>query len=221
MSRTPLFDTSHPSTLASLNLINVLTYYLLLAFAVSVVLRLRNYHAILGLVVAFPNRWPKLLELVKGHRILFIRWTTLLPIGLTLILMLANSLASRLVWSQAVVTPNDLWGRWWALFPVIVLGIAMLYLDFQALFKFGRFDRSALEETLDKAEHWMQSWKAPTIRALTFGFINPRKIVNERVRESLEKASRIVNGQMWRWCLQIGTRSGFGLSLWMTWVFNA
>ena len=204
--------------LGTINLIDVLTFYLLLAFAVSTVLRLRNYRAILGLVFAFPNRWPKLLALVKQYRAIFLRWPALLPVGLTLALMLANTLASHFVWSQARVTWNDLWQRWVAFLGVISFGAIMLYLDFQAIFNFGHFNRVALEENLDKAEHWLQTWKAPVVRVLTFGFVNPRKIVNDQVREALVKASLIVNGQMWRWSLQIGMRLAFGLALWITWA---
>jgi hypothetical protein len=95
----------------------------------------------------------------------------------------------------------------------------MVFLDFKAIFGSGHFDREALEENLDKAEHWLQSWHAPALRFLTLGLINPRKIVNTQVLEALVKASLVVNGQMWRWSLQIGMPAAFGLALWMTWTF--
>jgi hypothetical protein len=94
----------------------------------------------------------------------------------------------------------------------------MLYHDFQAVFRFGRFDRVALEQALDKAEHWLHSWHAPALRILTFGLVNPRRIVNDQVRQALVQANLVVNGQMWRWCLQIGARLVFGLALWLAWV---
>jgi hypothetical protein len=204
--------------LGTVNLIDVLTYYLLLAFAVSTLLRMRNYRTILGLVFTFPNRWPKLLALVKQHRTIFLRWPAVLPVGLTLALMLANTLASHFVWSQARVTWNDLWERWFAFVCVIAFGGTMLYLDFYAIFNFGHFNRAALEANLDKAEHWMQTWKAPVVHILTFGLVNPRKIVNDQVRKALIKASMVVNGQMWRWSLQIGMRLAVGITLWITWA---
>lgn len=85
------------TALSTLNLIDVLNYYLILAFVVGTVMRIRNYRAVLGVLVTFPNRWPKLLRLVKQYRTIFLRWPTLLPIGLTLALMLGNTLASHLV----------------------------------------------------------------------------------------------------------------------------
>jgi hypothetical protein len=204
-------------SLRTLNLIDVLNYYLILAFVVSTVIRIRNYRAILGVIFTFSNRWPKLMVLAKKHRIVFLRWPTLLPIGLTLALMLGNTLASYFVWSQAKVTFDDLWWHWLALLAVTISGGLMVFLDCKAIFSFGRFDRAALEEKLDKAEHWLQSWHAPVLRFVTLGLINPRKIVNEQVLEALVKANLIVNGQMWRWSLQIGMRVAFGLALWITW----
>jgi hypothetical protein len=205
--------------LSKLNLIDVLTYYLILAFVVGTVLRIRNYRVLLGVIFTFSQRWPKLLQLVKHHRAIFLRWPTLFPIGFTLALMLANTLASRLVWSQAKVAFDDLWERSLVLLAVMISGGLMVFLDCKAIFMFGRFDRAALEEMLERAEHWLRSWKAPALRFMTLGLINPRKIVNEQVRVALVKASLIVNGQMWRWSLQIGMRLAFGLALWITWAY--
>ncbi len=204
--------------MSTLNLIDVFSVYLILCFVVGTVLRLRNYRALLGLIRAFSQRWPKLLQLVKGYRAIFLRWPALLPIGLTLALMLGNLLASRLLWSQARVTVEDLWPRWWALLIVTISAALMVFWDGNAVLHFSRFDRLALEKNLDRAEHWLQTWKAPTLRFLTFGLINPRRIVNQQVEAALVKASLIVNGQMWRWSLQIGLRLGFGFALWITWV---
>jgi hypothetical protein len=36
--------------------------------------------------------------------------------------------------------------------------------------------------------------------------------------QALVKASLVVNGQMWRWSLQIAMRLAFGLTLWITWA---
>ena len=40
------------------NLIDAFNYYLVLAFAVSTVLRARNYRAILGVIYRSSARWP-------------------------------------------------------------------------------------------------------------------------------------------------------------------
>jgi hypothetical protein len=206
------------NSLSALNLIDVFNYYLILALVVGTGLRIRSYRAILGVIFTFSERWPKLLVLAKQHRVIFLRWPTLLPIGLTVALMLGNTLASHFVWSEAKVALDDLWTRGVALLAITNSGALMVFLDFKAIFGSGHFDREALEENLDKAEHWLQSWHAPALRFLTLGLINPRKIVNTQVLEALVKASLVVNGQMGRWSLQIGMRAAFGLALWMTWA---
>ncbi len=206
--------------LGTLNLIVVFNYYLALAFLVGTVVRIRTYRAILGLVFACPGRWPKLLAVVKKHRTILLGWPMLLAIGLALALMLINSLAVNLVWAPARVTCEDLSGRWVPLAAVTLSGVLMLLLDCRATFSVGHFDRAALEQDLDKAESWLKSWMAPALRVLTFGFVNPRKIVGAEVQRVLVDANWIVIGGMWRTSLRIGMQLAFGLSLWLTWAVS-
>jgi hypothetical protein len=200
------------------NLIDAFNYYLVLAFAVGTVLRARNYAAILGLIYRSSARWPKLLALAKTHRAIFLRWPSVLPLLLTLLLALVNAWASHFVWSHARVTVSDLGSHALGLSALAISGGAMGFLDFRALFLFGRFDRPALEAVMDRAEHWLRSWKATAVRFLTAGLIHPRRIVGEDVRQALVEASLGVNGQMWAWSLQIVARFSFGCSLWLTWA---
>src|SRR5437870_4754067 len=95
-------------SLSQINLINLFSVYITIAFVVSTVLRWRNYRAMLKLIFSFRERWPKLLRLVKEHREVFWQWPTILPAACTLLLMIVHFLASWLVWSQARVTPADL-----------------------------------------------------------------------------------------------------------------
>jgi hypothetical protein len=206
------------AALGAINLIDVFSYYLVLAFAIGTIIRIRNYRAVLGVIFTFSDRWPKLLVVAKRHRTVFLRWPTLLPIGLTLALMTGNAVASHFLWSHAKVSFNDLGSHGIAVATIAIAGAVMLFLDGNAVFGFGRFDRVALELDLDRAEHWLQSWHAPAMRFLTLGIVNPRKIVNEQVLEALTNASLVVTGQMWRWSLQIGMRAAVGLALWMTWA---
>lgn len=202
----------------TLNLIDVFNYYLILAFLVSTGIRIRTYRAILGLVFASPRRWPKLVELVKKSRTLFLGWPTLLAIGLAFTLMMSNSLAIRLVWVQAKVTGEELWGRWLPFAAVLIPGGLMLFLDCKAMFRVGHFDRTALEADLDKAESWLKSWLAPALRLVTLGFVNPRKLVSVEVQRALVEANWIMIGGMWRTSLRMGMQLAFGLSLWLTWA---
>ncbi len=205
--------------LDTLNLIHVFNYYLMLAFLVSTAIRIRSYRAILGLVCASPGRWPKLLELVKKHRTIFLGWPMLLAIGLAFALMVGNSLAIRLVWAPAKVSLEQLWGTWLPLAAVVVSGGLMLFLDCRAIFSVTNFDRAALEADLDKAESWLKSWMSPALRLVTFGFVNPRKVVGTEVHRLLVEANWIVIGGMWRISLRTGMQLAFGLSLWLTWAF--
>ena len=105
------------------------------------------------------------------------------------------------------------------LVAVTLSGGLMLFLDCLTIFQMEHFDRAALEADLDKAESWLKSWKAPALRIVTFGFINPRKIVGAEVERLLVDANWVVIGGMWRMSLQIGMQLAFGLSLWLTWAF--
>ena len=202
----------------SINLIDAFNYYLVLVFIVGTALRARNYRAMIGLVYHSGERWPKLRVLAKTHRVIFLRWPTTLPVAATLALTLGNACASHFVWSHARVAPDDLWSRPVGLMTAVVFGGLMGFLDFRSVFVFGRFDRAQVEILLDRAEHWLGSWKAPAVRVMTFGLIHPRRIVGEQVRQALVQASLVVNGQLWALSLQILIRIAFGASLWATWA---
>jgi hypothetical protein len=205
--------------LETLNLLDVLNYYLVLAFVVSTGIRIRMYLAIVGLVYASPTRWPKLLELVKKHRTLFLGWPMLLAIGLAFGLMVSNSLAIHFIYVSAKVTPEELSVRWLPLVAVTLFGGLMLFLDCYGMLSARHFDRPALEGDLDRAESWLESWMAPVVRAVTFGLINPRKIVGEKVQSVLVQANWTMIGGLKNTSLRLGAQLAFGLSLWLTWAF--
>lgn len=204
----------------TLNLLDVFNYYLVLGFVITLAFNIRRYRAMLGLMWGFPNRWPKLLELVKKHRTILLGWPTVLAIGITFALMLSNSLAIHLIWVHAQVTFEGLWGRWLPFAAIILLALLMLFLDSKAIFSIRRFERAALEEKLDKAESWLKSWAGPALRVVTFGFVNPRRIVGAEVQKALVDANWLVIGGMWRWSLRIGMQLAVGLCLWLTWAFS-
>src|SRR5437763_17146241 len=93
----------------TINLIDGLNYYFALTFLVGTALRVRNYRAIPGLVYRSADRWPKLSAIARSHRAIFVRWPTIVPVLMTLLLALGNLLASHYIWSAARVTPADLW----------------------------------------------------------------------------------------------------------------
>ncbi len=202
----------------TLNLIVVFDWYLMIAFIVGTVLRIRQYYAVLRFVFAFPGRYPRLYKLTKEHRTIFLGWPTLLPIAATFLLMLVHSLMLRLVWVDAEVTPSDLWSNLVGFGFAVVFGVLMLYFDFRATFLIAQFDRSALEPHLDRAEYWLQTKWSTALRIVTFGWLNPRKMVHDELRVSLTDAALSVTEAMWWWAVQVGLRFMFGLSLWITWL---
>src|SRR5215208_6717633 len=125
----------------TINLIDAFSYYLVLAFVTGTILRARNYRAMVGMVYNSADRWPKLRALVATHRAIFLRWPTVLPLALTLLLTLANACASHFVWAYTRVTPGDLLAHPLALAVAVVSGGLMGLLDFRAVFVFRTFDR--------------------------------------------------------------------------------
>ncbi|VTT99023.1 unnamed protein product [Gemmataceae bacterium] len=202
----------------TVNLIDAFSLYLVLAFVTGTVLRARNYRAVVGLVYDSADRWPKLRALVATHRAVFLRWPTVLPLAVTLLLTAANAYAAHFVWPHARVAPGDLLARPSALAVAAVAAALVGLLDFKAVFVFARLDRARVETVLDRAEHWLGSWKAPAVQVLTLGLVHPRRIVGEQVRVGLVEASLAANGELWATSLQTLARFALGLALWGTWA---
>jgi hypothetical protein len=204
----------------NLNLIHLFDFYLMLAFLAGTVRRLEQYQSIGRLVLAGPGRWPRLLQLVKQHRTIFLTWATVVPGLLALGLWAAQLVASRWVWPQADLTTGQLAEHWLPLTAVACLGLAMIAVDVYGIVIVGEFDRALMEKYFDQAEYWLCSRTAHVVRVFTLGFVNPRKMVNVEVRNALLQASRMLNTTLWWVTMQIGLRVAFGLSLWLTWALT-
>jgi hypothetical protein len=211
------------SAIGHLNLIDLFDFYLAATFLISTAVRVRQYSAILGLVRSFPARWPRLMELVKQHRSVFLTWRTIAPAVLALLLMIAQMLASRLLWPEAGRQPNGLIITRLLEHPLAIpfvaaFGLGMLAVDVYFILVVGEVNRPEMEKYLDQAEFWLKSWAAPVVRTVTFGFINPRQMVAVEVRTSLVSASQVLNVNLWWVVLQAALRIGYGLSLWVTYA---
>jgi hypothetical protein len=204
----------------SLNLLNLFTFYLTVAFVISTFRRLRQYRDIAHLVVTLSGRWPRVLQQIKKHWLMFLTWTTFRPTALAISLIAIQVVCTRIIWPEAQITGYDLLGEWWML-PVIVLtGAAMLAVDLYFIIRVGQIDREETERYLDEAEHWLTSWKAPVVKVFTLGFINPRKMVDTEVRKALEEGKGLLHATLWWVSLQAGLRVLFGLSLWIVWAIH-
>lgn len=203
-----------------LNLIHLFTFYLAAAFLLSTVRRLRQYHDVAQLAFAAPNRWPRVLEQIKGHWIMFLTWTTLRPVSIALGLLLVQMICSRMIWPTAVLTLRDLLDAWWVTALVLLSLSAMLAVDLYFIIRVGALDRGETERYLDEAEHWLTSWKAPLIRTVTLGYINPRQMVYIEVQRAVEEGRGLLHRTLWWVSAQAGLRTLYGLLLWLAWAVH-
>jgi hypothetical protein len=211
--------------LGNLNLIHLLDFYLAVAFLISTYLRIRQYRAIVSLVLTVPGRWPRLFRLVKTYRTVFLTWSTVLPALLALTLWALQTAASRFLWpalmdSQANFTVAMLFQQWPAWLPVTLLGLLMLGIDGYCTFDVGDLNRNEVDKYFDQAEYWLRSWAAPVVRIFTLGYINPRRMVAVEVRVALIDASRMLNTALWWTTAQIGARAAFAMALWATYFVS-
>jgi hypothetical protein len=202
------------------DLIHLFNFYLALIFLLSFVLRLRQYEAIVRLVRALPDRWPRLLKLIKQHHTVFLSLGNLLPALVALGLCLLNMIGNRLIWPHSQLTVARLFEIWPAWPFVLVIGAMMLAFDIVATAWVTDVNRAEMEKYFDQAEFWLSSWTAPVVRIFTLGRINPRQMVNAEVRKALLDVSQSINTTMWWLAVQTGLRIAYGLSLWLTFAVS-
>jgi hypothetical protein len=206
------------SDLLSLNLIRFLNFYLTVMALASLYRRSQQYQMIGSLAMSGPSRWPRLIELIRQHYSIFMTWGTIRPVLAAGALLLANFIASRFIWPTATLTLGDLLTEWYYMPVVVITGLAMLTMDCYSLIVVNTLNRDELEKHLDYAEHWLTTWKAPIIRFVTLGYVDPRRMVDDEVRKALEATSRLVNKSLWWTAWQAALRVAFGLSLWIGWA---
>jgi hypothetical protein len=210
------------SWLLDIRLIRFFSFYLAVMFLLSTWMRLRQYGTVLGLVRGMPNRWPRLLELVKQHIHIFLTWGTVLPLLLLLIIFALNYLASQWLWTSAdEFTVRELGNMYLAWPAVLVLGAAMTAFDVWGVVSVSSIDRVEMEKYFDQAEYWLCSWTAPVVHFFTLGRINPRQMVAVEVRTALLSSSRLLNSTLWWVVTQAGLRIAFGLSLWLSYALKS
>jgi hypothetical protein len=209
--------------LRNLNLIHFLDFYFMLMLVAGTARRVGQYQNVGKLAFTCPTRWPKLLQLVRDHRTLFMTWATVLPALLALLLSAIQLIASRMVFPDAGKPPRGLTlgaliAHWPALTVVAPLGLAVLCVDLYSLIRVGAIPREEMEKYFDQAEYWLRSKTAHVLHVFTLGTINPRKMVAEEVRKALVDASNLLGSTLWWVSMQMGLRFAFGLSLWVTWA---
>jgi hypothetical protein len=207
--------------LLSLKLIRLFDFYLILAFVLSTLLRVSQYRTILGVIRDVPGRWPRLFQLIKQHRGLFLTVGTILPLALTLGLWLAHTLMRRFVLSGGEDLTVQRLSHYWLAVPVVgVAGLAMLAFDLFGAINVAPIDRQELEKYFNQAEYWLRSWTAPVVHFFTFGYVNPRKMVAVEVRNALLAVSKTLNDSLWWLSIQTGLRIVYGITLWLTFLLT-
>lgn len=208
------------SDLLHINLIHLFDFYLASVFLIGTYRRLQLYHDYVRIAVALPNRYPNLVRVLRTHHTLFLTGATLRPAAFALALLVTQTVCSRLIWPRAAITGEDLLHEWWMIPAVVSAAVAMLTVDVLGVLRVARIDRAMVEGYLDTAEGWLTSWKTPVLRALTLGFVDPRRIVHAEVRKALEVGRTLVEAAL-RWmALQAALRVLFGLTLWLTWAWH-
>jgi hypothetical protein len=207
--------------LLDLRLIRFFGFYLALMFLLSTWVRLRQYGTIVGLVRSMPNRWPRLLALVKQHIHIFLTWSTVLPLLLLLVLFALNYLASKWLWPRADEFTMSQLMALYPLWPVVFFfGLAMTAFDIWGVVDVTAIDQAELEKYFDQAEFWLSSWTAPVVRFFTLGRIHPRQMVAVEVRAALLSSSQALHSTLWWVVIQAGLRIAFGLSLWVSYALE-
>jgi hypothetical protein len=210
------------SWLSDVRVIRFFSFYLTLMFLVSTYLRLRQYQASLALVRALPQRYPNLLRLLRQHSRVFLNTATVRPVVIVLVLLVANTVACRLIWPTADdFTGANLFETWPVLPFVLITGPAMLAFDIYTTARVGIIDREMMEKYFDQAEYWLRSWQAPVVTIVTLGYVDPRKIVDKEVQSALVKATELLNSTLWWVSIQTGLRIAFGLSLWISYALHS
>jgi len=209
-------------SIGSLSLIHFLDFYFAFMFLLGTWRRFGQYQNVAKLALAGYSRWPHLMKLVSEYRTIFWTWSTIAPALAALVLWMLQVLASRFLFpeagSQDGMTIARLIEVWPALFAVVPLGIAMFGFDFYSLYRGGELDRTQLEAHFDQAEYWLKSSTASVVRVVSFGFLNPRRLVAQEVEKALVAVSEMLNFTLWWVTLQMTLRIAFGLSIWVTWA---
>ena len=209
------------SWLLELRLIRFFGFYLALMLLLSTWVRLRQYGTIVGLVRSMPNRWPRLLALVKQHAHIFVTGGTVLPLLLLLGLFVLNYLASKWLWPRADEFTMSQLMPLYPVWPVVFFfGMAMTAFDIWGVVDVTAINQEEMEKYFDQAEFWLRSWTAPVVRFFTLGRIHPRQMVAVEVRAALLSSSQVLHSTLWWVVIQAGLRIAFGLSLWVSYALE-
>ena len=203
---------------ASVNLLRLFDFYLAAAALLSFARRYPVYWDAVRLTVVLRGRWPRLFERLRVNHGVIVTRDVVRPVAVALAVMGVQLVCSRVIWPKAVLPAGLVWDSWWRLVLTTFAAVPVLYVDGYFLIRVGRFDRRETEKYLDEAERWLRGWKAPAVWAATFGYVNPRRMVDDEVRKGMTALGQMVSWSMWWVTAQVTCRVLFGLTLWFEWA---
>ncbi len=201
-----------------MNLLRLFEFYLFAMFFVGTVRRAGLYRAIVRLTLGLIRRYQKLLDVLRDEGRLLLTWSAGLPLVITLLLWAIQAGLTRLAFPHAELLTTELTGRWWFWPALGVSVLGMLAVDVYFLVRIGNIDVAQAEKYFLRAESWLGTWKASAVKAATFGYVNPRQMVQAEVQKALATGNDIIRTLLWWTALQTGMRVAVGSTLWIIWV---
>ncbi|QDT36086.1 hypothetical protein Pan189_04410 [Stratiformator vulcanicus] len=201
------------------DLLSLYEYYLVLVLIVNVGLRLNYYRNCVAFAREFPDRWPRMLEIIKEHGVSAIDLSILVPVALAFAMALIHSICNHFVWGYATLPISEVFGH--PLCGILIVGLAgvMLYNDWLVLRRTSTLDRAETDPVLNQGElasHPTIDWAS---RTFTFGRFSTRRMVEERVEETLTEHAAEMAERMKGWMFRSAIRLAFGLTCWMVWAY--
>ena len=202
---------------AEINLLGMFELYLFLVFVLSTAIRFHHYRSNIAFLLQVPQRWPQMYSIIRDHTGLFFRWTMIVPMVITLTVFLFYFLAYRLIWTEAVISWQELWTDRLSAIQVTAVGGTMLTLDISALFASSQWNYNEIEQNLSRGESALKSRSLKVLRFLTFNKIDPEQIVRERVKDSLGYVRLSLIDQLRQQSVHTAVRIACGFLLWIAW----
>jgi hypothetical protein len=209
------------TALLDANLIRLFDFYLVLMFVIGLLRRATFYKDVTLISIAAITKQPNLVRRLGANRDVLMNWPTIRPIVLAIALMVVQFILSRLIWPEATITLREIGPHYGQDAILIILFAAMFAVDVYFLIRIGQIDRGEANKTLLRAEYWLTSWQGPFIKTVTFGYVNPRKMVDDQLREGLTWFRSTMTWSMWWVIVQVSLRVAFGVAIWFFWGWNA
>ena len=202
------------------NLIRLFDFYLLLMFVIGLLRRATFYKDVALISLAAVTKQPNLVRRLGANRDVLMNWQTLRPLVFAVVLIFVQFILSRLIWPDATITGRDVGRHWWQAVILVVLFAAMFTVDLYFLIRIGQIDRGEANKHLLRAEYWLTSWQGPVIKIVTFGYVNPRQMVDDQVRDGMTWFRSTMTWSMWWVIVQVSLRVAFGVAIWLFWAWS-